>query len=216
MKLQLWGLPASGTTIIVRYFHSLPDAFFLTEPLHRIAAHNLDLERELDRELDRPASIVGYKECVHLPDMPWFHQLKARPGWTTICMVRDPLEVWKSMLMNGWGLDSGRKVKDFISFAVPFLETIRQYPTIVYERFSEDPAAEVERTTGLKFPVPATLRKLSDSFGDPMAHQSASVRRFEALQVSVPEDDLEDLDRSGLHEAYGKLAEKAHPRLVPR
>jgi len=204
LKIQLWGLPASGTTIIVRYFHSLPDAFFLTEPLHRIFCHGKDPEAGIEEELGKvKASVVGYKECVHTPDMPWFNLMRKKPDWTTIGMVRDPVTNWGSMLGFGWGTGPGRRVENFLSFAIPFLQTVREHPVIVYERFCEDPAGEVERTSGLKSPKSVTLKLLTDSFGNPEAHRSDSVKVVPP--VAIADGDRDAILGSGVMGLYESI-----------
>jgi hypothetical protein len=212
VKIQLWGLPASGTTIIVRYFHSLPSAFFLTEPIQRILGHRLDPEIELERELaESKATLKGFKECTYEPDMAWFNRFRRKADWTTIGMIRNPIDNWGSMLGFGWGIPE-RPVDLFLSFAIPFLKTIGDHPLIVYEKFCEDPAREVERASGIKPPKDMALLGMSHSFGNPTAHRSSSVEVIPASPI--PDSDRAIIEKSGVMDLYEQLAQ-ANPGLVP-
>lgn len=214
MKIQLWGLPASGTTIIVRYFHSLPDSFFMTEPLHRLWLKKIDPEIGIENEFSAiQASLKGFKECVHTPDAQWFNTFRKKEDWTTIGMIRNPIGNWGSMLGFGWGTKE-KPVEAYLSFAIPFMKAIKEYPCIVYEKFCETPSEEVERTTGIKSPKNMILKKMTHRLGNPTAHQSASVEVIPA--VSISDADRSVIEKSGIMDLYGELAAQANQGLVSK
>lgn len=184
-KIQLWGLPKGGTTIVCRYFHSLPDAFFISEPLSEFQARGYmdpwNDCKSIDEILASTGkSLVGFKECVSYPRVGDLHHWRTVGGWEVVAILRDPVDTWGSLIRHG-----SQKIGEFLHAAGYFMDAAKDFTIIRFDRFCEDPHLEVELATGIEHPVGIELKKLEPQrYGDPEAFVSDLIHPVDPQPVT--------------------------------
>lgn len=187
VKFIVTGVPRSGTTIIAKYFNSIPGSICLNEPhekiarsrsysLGRLAATNgkLPIDNIINSLLLRH-KMAGFKDTYVHPDCarPAWPVKSARSkllsryrnsGYMVVYILRDPVEVCNSMIYKRKNCrlnPNCNKADAIIDAAVRNYERYLGFigkRIIIYSEFCDDPGQSVKNVIGDIVDIPNRFR----------------------------------------------------------